>query len=336
VHFTRNPLVVRCDASTKTHPAPLSHKQPGHMDRLRTLTLFKAVAEMGSFINAADALDVSASVVSRAVAEFESLLEVRLFERSTRHVALTAEGRSVLEQVTQVLDAYDDLMNAGKNGTTDISGHVRFTAPASFVRAVSPAVSAFIAQHPKVMIDLQLRETPGDLVQEGIDLAMRIAWDLPDTLIARRIGHARLGVFASPAYLARKGTPAHPADIASHDCLRYTGLGRAVPWAFEHRRTNEQVVPTATGMLMTNSGEALMSAAVHGSGLVLLPYFLVEPALRSGALQSVLDDWQAPDLGVYLTYTSRRNQPQRVRVLIDWLARHFEAQPFDPEEPSTP
>jgi LysR family transcriptional regulator for bpeEF and oprC len=118
-----------------------------------------------------------------------------------------------------------------------------------------------------------------------------LAGDLPDTLIARRVGRARLGLYGSPDYLARRGTPLHPLDIPAHDCLRYTGLGR----------------------------------------LVLLPCFLVQPALRAGTLRTLLPEWRSPDIDVYLTYASRRNQPQRVRALIDVLARHFEAAPFDPE-----
>lgn len=299
------------------------------MDRLRTLALFKAVAEMGSFINAADSLNVSASAVSRAVADFEGSLGLRLFERTTRHVALTAEGRTVLEQVNQLLQSYDDLMASGQESAGEASGEVRLTAPVSFVREISAAVAQFMASHPKVKVDLQLRDVPGDLVQEGIDLAMRIAWDLPDTLIARCIGHVRLGLFAAPSYLARKGIPTHPLDLAQHDCLRYNGLGKSVAWTFEHPQTGERIVPQATGMLVTNSGDALRSASVHGAGLALLPWFLVGPAVAAGALREVLTGWRSPDLDVYLTYSSRRNQPQRVRALIDFLAAHFESTPFD-------
>jgi LysR family transcriptional regulator for bpeEF and oprC len=300
------------------------------MDRLRTLALFKAVAEMGSFINAADAMGVSASVVSRAVADFESALGVRLFERTTRHVALTAEGHVALEQALAVLEAYDELMASGRNGATEVSGEMRLTAPPSFVRAVAPAVAGFLAQHPKVRVDLQLRDAPADLVQEGIDVALRIAWDLPDTLIARRIGSAPLGLFAAPSYLAQRGVPVHPTDIADHDCLRYNGFGKSIPWTLEHPATGERIVPNVAGKLVTNSGEALLSAAVHGAGLAVLPWYIAAPAVAEGALQPLLAEWTSPDLEFFLTYSSRRNQPRRVRALIDWLAAYFETTPLEP------
>lgn len=300
------------------------------MDRLRTLALFKTVAEMGSFVNAADVHGVSASVVSRAVADLEATLGVRLVERTTRHVALTAEGRGVLDQVAVVLDGYDELMASGRNGANEVTGEIRMTAPLSFVRSVSPAVAGFLAQYPKVRVDLQLRDAPGDLVQESIDLAMRIAWDLPDTLIARRIGSVPLGLFASPSYLERKGVPSHPSELGDHDCLRYNGFGKSVPWALEHPVTHERILPNVAGKLVTNSGDALLAAAVHGAGLVVLPLFLVAPAVREGSLVRVLTEWQSPDLELFLTYNSRRNQPKRVRALIEWLAKHFESTAMDP------
>lgn len=300
------------------------------MDRLRTLAIFKAVAEMGSFINAADALGISASVVSRAVAGFETALGVRLFERTTRHVALTAEGRTALDQALAVLQAYDELMASGHHGATEVVGEVRMTAPPSFVRAVGPAIAGFLAQHPKVKVDLQLRDAPADLVQEGIDLALRIAWDLPDSLIARRIGSAPLGLFAAPSYLARRGVPKHPNDIGQHDCLRYNGFGKSVPWTFEHPTTGERFLPNVAGKLATNSGEALMSAAVHGAGIAVLPWYLAAQPVAEGLLQPVLAEWSAPDLEFFITYSSRRNQPRRVRALIEWLAKHFEATALQP------
>lgn len=298
------------------------------MDRLRTLALFKTVAEMGSFSNAADAHGVSASVVSRAVADLESTLGVRLVERTTRHVALTAEGRAVLDQVAIVLQHYDDLLASGRTGAHEVAGEIRMTVPQSFVREVSAAVAGFIAHYPQARVDLQLRDTPGDLVQEGIDLAMRIAWDLPDTLVARRIGKAPIALYGSPDYLARRGVPRHPSDLSDHDCLRYNGFGKSIAWPLEHPETQERIVPNVAGKLVTNSGEALLSAALHGAGIVVLPWFLAEQAVREGRLQPVLTEWRAPDLELFLTYRSRRNQPRRVRALIDWLAQHFESTAF--------
>jgi DNA-binding transcriptional LysR family regulator len=290
------------------------------MDRLKSLEIFKTVAEKASFVKAADALDLSTAVVSRAVQDLEQLLGARLLLRTTRRVSLTPEGDAALQRARSLLDSFDELTARSRRGTSEIAGEIRFTLPASFSARVAPALAAFTAQHPGVRVSLLAVESPLDLVEERIDLAFRVSRSLPDSLIARRIADIRLGVYAAPGYLARKGMPKHPDELAGHDCLVHSSTGRDTTWPFEHPVTQQRIEPRVRGLLWANHGEALMTAAVAGSGLVLLPHVMVADALARGELQPVLNHWPTPPLGAYLVYTSRRHQPARVRRLMEHLA----------------
>jgi DNA-binding transcriptional LysR family regulator len=290
------------------------------------LEVFKAVADRGSFTKAADALGLSNAVTSRALQELEAQLGVRLLQRTTRSVSLTAEGRDVLERAQTLLESYDDLLAASKVGAEETAGEIRMSAPSSLGgRRLGPLLAGFTERYPLVRVDLQLTDQQDDMVGEGVDLALRVGEDLRHSLIARRVGQIRLGIFASPAYLKRYGTPQHPGELARHHCLTYGGIGKAPAWQLRHRKTGEQGEWPARGTLHTNNGDALAAAAVCGSGLVLLPRYLVEGALSRGELKEVMSDWQSPAPGLYLAYASRRNQPARIRRLIEHLAERVGA-----------
>jgi LysR family transcriptional regulator for bpeEF and oprC len=290
------------------------------MDRLKALEIFKAVADRGSFVKAADALDLSTAVVSRSVQDLEAALGVRLLQRTTRRVSLTPEGEDVLQRASGLLDAYDDLAAFSSQGADQVAGEIRFKAPASFSSWLVPALAEFTARHPKARVQFVACDMQADLVEARIDLELRVTRVLPDSLIARRLGDVRLGVYGAPAYLARKGTPKHPHELAGHDCLVHSSTGREATWPFQHPVTQERLTPSVHGLLWSTNAEALMAAAVGGAGLALLPHFLVGDAVTRGELQPVLSHWPTPPLGMYLVYTSRRNLPLRVRKLIDHLA----------------
>lgn len=290
------------------------------MDRLKALEIFKAVADRGSFVKAADALDLSTPAVSRSVQELEAALGVRLLQRTTRRVSLTPEGADVLQRARGLLDAYDELAALSSQGAEQVAGDIRFKAPASFSSWLVPALAEFTARYPKARVQFVACDMPADLVESRIDLELRVTRVLPDSLIARRLGDVRVGVYAAPAYIARQGTPKHPDELAVHDCLVHSGTGRDATWPFQHPVSQEQLAPSVRGLLWSTNAEALMAAALQGSGLALLPHFLVEEAVSRGKLQPVLTHWPTPPLGMYLVYTSRRNQPLRVRKLIDHLA----------------
>jgi LysR family transcriptional regulator, regulator for bpeEF and oprC len=298
------------------------------MDRLKTLEIFQAVADKASFVRAANALNLSTPVVTRAVQDLEKLLGARLLQRSTRRVTLTAEGVRVLERGRALLRAFDELTADSGRSASEMTGDIRLTAPASFgASRLGPVLARFMARHPHLRVELVSTDAPLDLVEHGIDLALRVASELPGSLIARQIGEAGMSVFGAPAYLEHRGVPRHPEELPRHDCLIYSGTGRKTPWRFTHAATRQRVEPAIDGKLCTNSGEALLAAAVHGSGLALLPRFVAEEAVARGKLRAVLEDWVSPALGVYLAYSSRRQQPLRVRALIEHLARELDDRP---------
>lgn len=305
------------------------------MDRLKMLEVFKAVADRGSFTKAADALGLSNAVTSRTVQELESQLGVRLLQRTTRSVSLTSEGRDVLERAQSLLDSYDDLLAASKVGAEETAGEIRLSAPSSLGgRRLGPIVASFTDRYPLVRVDLQLTDAQDDMVGEGVDLALRMGDDLKHSLIARRVGQLKLGIYASPGYLKRYGVPQHPGELARHHCLTYGGAGKTPTWSLRNRQTGQQGEWPARGSLHTNNGDALAAAAVCGSGLVLLPRYLIDGAVSRGELQEVMTDWQAPPLGLYLAYASRRNQPVRVRRLIEHLAEKVKEALDDIDLPS--
>ncbi len=305
------------------------------MDRLKSLEIFRAVAERRSFTQAATALGLSAAVVTRAVQDLEQLLGARLLHRSTRSVVPTREGASVLARAAGVLDAFEALAVAGCGQAGELSGDIRFTAPASFGAArLTPLLTDFMARHPQVRIELVLTDTPLSIEAEGVDLALRIAHALPEHLVARRVGEVAVGVYGAPAYLARRGMPRDPAELAAHDCVVHSSAGRVVPWQLCHPVTGERSMPTARRLFSANHVEAVLVAAALGTGLAMLPRVLADPLVARGELRPVLASWSCPSPGIHLVYRERRLQPSRVRGLIDHLVQAFESGRIDLPRPA--
>ncbi len=296
------------------------------MDRLKALEIFAAVAERNSFTRAATALDLSTPVVTRAVQELEQDLGLKLLQRSTRHVALTREGEAALARARHVLEAYGGLMRAARQHGAEVAGDIRLGAPASFGAArLAALLGDFMARHPQVRIALQLADAPDPLTDGGIDLALRVAWQLPEQLVARRIGTIAMGVYATPGYLRDRGLPHHPDELAAHDCVVHQGMNHLLTWQFRHAQTRQRTEPALRPAVRANHVEAVLAAALMGQGLALLPRALAEPAVARGELRSVLPGWDCPAPGVFLVYRDRQHQPLRVRKLIEHLAETFEA-----------
>ncbi|KQP49894.1 LysR family transcriptional regulator [Pseudorhodoferax sp. Leaf274] len=296
------------------------------MDRLKALEIFAAVAERNSFTRAAASLDLSTPVVTRAVQELEQSLGLRLLQRSTRRVSLTREGEAALARARGVIGAYAALMHSSRQHGAEMAGDIRFSAPASFGAArLAPLLAGFMAQHPRVRIDLVMGDCADAMEDGGVDLALRIAQVLPDDLVARRIGEVPMGVYAAPGYLRTRGLPRHPDELAGHDCVVHSGPGGGRAWQFSHPVTQERTQPVLRQALRANHVEALMAAALLGQGLAVLPRVLADPAVARGELQPVLAAWNCPAPGIFLAYRERQHQPLRVRKLIDHLAEAFDS-----------
>jgi DNA-binding transcriptional LysR family regulator len=294
------------------------------MDRLDAMHLFMRVAELGSFAAVAQQMGLARSVVTRQIAALEAHLGVKLMVRSTRHLALTSAGTAYLEKCRVIL-------NLVESAETDVAaerqtprGNIRISLPLSFgIKRLAPLLLEFALRYPEVSIDMDYSDRRVKLIEEGIDLSIRITRRLDPGDVARKIGTANLLAIASPAYLARHGQPQHPGELAHHECLGYTASGTTQNWQF---MVNGQLETfPVRSRINANNGEVLTEAVAQGMGISLQPDFIVAPYLESGRVASILADFPTPELGVYALLPSNRQVPHRVRALMDYLAAQLQS-----------
>jgi DNA-binding transcriptional LysR family regulator len=256
------------------------------------------------------------------VADLEARLGTRLLHRTTRRLSLTPEGEVFHERCRQLLQGLEEAEAELSAHAGDAVGQLRINVPVTFgLLHLAPLWPAFLARHPKVLLDVTLADRVVDLVDEGYDLAVRIARLPASSLVSRQLSSTRLVLCASPEYLRRHGTPAHPSQIAQHAVIAYTLLATGEQWAFEGPQgpVHVKVAPR----MRTNSGDTCCAAAVAHQGIVLQPTFLVGPHLASGALVEILPEFRSIELGIYAVYPSRKHLTPKVRVLIDFLVAAF-------------
>jgi len=293
------------------------------MDRFQEMRTFVAVVDEGSFVAAAEALRLSKTATSRLVGDLETRLGVRLLNRTTRRLSLTADGEHFLERCREALALVEQAEGEITAHAGEATGLLRLNVPISFgVLHLAPLWPRFMALHPKVELEISLADRVVDLVDEGVDLAVRIARLPNSTLVSRQLASTRLVLCASPEYLNRHGTPAHPSELARHAVASYTLLSMGEQWAFTG--PDGPVVVKVSPRLRSNSGDTCCAAALQHRCLVLQPAFLVGEALRSGALVEVLPAYRSIELGIYAVYPSRKQLMPKVRVLVDFLVEAFQ------------
>jgi DNA-binding transcriptional LysR family regulator len=294
------------------------------MERLKALQIFKAVVDHGSFTKAADAANVAVPSVSRAVQDLEALLGVQLFNRTTRKVSLTSVGHTVLEHATGVLDCYEDLARVSNDIALDVSGDLRVEVSVLFgMSRLAPVLSSFMREYPKVRVDTRLVDNSVETLGDLADLSIVVGRSAPPSYVARSLAATRLGIYASPKFLDSAGMPVHPDDVRPDLCMAVMAGSHQASWQLTHSSTGECSVLSARSAFRTNCPSALISAAVDGLGVVIVPEQIAGIPESRGELVRILTDWRAPPLETQLLYRSRRNQPMRVRRLIDHLVRHF-------------
>jgi DNA-binding transcriptional LysR family regulator len=294
------------------------------MDRFQEMKVFVAVVDNGSFVRAADALNSSKAAVSRLLADLERRLGARLLNRTTRRLSLTDDGKMFYARCTELLNALEEAESELNTRTGEAAGHLRVTAPVTFGNnLLAPLWGDFLAQHPKVSLDVNLSDRTADLVEEGLDLAVRIARAPHPLFIARKLASTRMVLCASPEYLAKNGTPSKPQDLAEHEVVSYTYWSSRDEWEFKRADAEVETVKTRPRM-HANSGDTCVAAALKHRGIVMQPDFLLYEALRSGALVRLLPDYEAVELGIYAVYASRRQLPLKLRYLIDFLVESFQ------------
>lgn len=276
---------------------------------------FVAVVEHGGFTAAADALDVSASFVSRQVKKLEARMGARLLHRTTRRVRLTDMGQIYFDRSSDILAQLATLESDMADLQQKPKGKIRMTAAGLYCEGyVAPAVAEFTTRYPEVSIDLQEIIDVVDLVEEGFDLAIRMSALTESSLVARKIVSRRLMVAASPSYLAQHGTPKTPDDLNLHNCLMLSHMS----WRFEFPDAIRSV--RVRGNWTSNNGIALVAAAVRGNGLVRLADYYLTDHLQRGELVPVLENYEVSDAATWIVYPDRHHLPARVRFLIDFLA----------------
>jgi DNA-binding transcriptional LysR family regulator len=287
------------------------------------LAIFAKVVEMRSFASAASELALSKATVSKAVSRLEQRLGARLFNRTSRRLALTDAGQKLSERAARLLLDGEAAENEALAQSVEPRGLVRLAVPMTFgIKAVAPILPQFLAQYPQVTIDLHLSDAMVDLIGEGFDAGLRIA-SLPDSsLIARRLCPMPRYTVASSAYLKRHGRPTHPMHLAQHQCLGYTYLSTPNIWHYSNA-AGEQVSVRPAGPLRVNNGEALIPALLAGLGIADLPDFIVGDALASGEVEIILKDWKQTEGSVHLLTPPGGPRPARVEVLADFLAKHL-------------
>jgi DNA-binding transcriptional LysR family regulator len=294
-----------------------------------TISLFRAfirVVEAGSFTRVAQEQNSSQPTVSRQVAALEEHLGTRLFTRTTRKLTLTDDGRSFYERARLALEAVSEAEDTVGRRRSRPSGALRLATPVVFGRLrVIPHLKEFLTRYPDVSIDLVMNDANADLVEEGIDLALRSGGVTDIALIARRIGVTRRVVVAAPSYLRGKTLPERPSDLATHDCITFTGVAAGVNWHFGG--PDGAISIEVKGPVRTRNSEGVREAVLSGLGIGYMPIWHLTDEVETGRLVALLGNYEPKPEPIHAVYPSRRFVPQKTRVMIDFLEQRFAMDP---------
>jgi DNA-binding transcriptional LysR family regulator len=292
------------------------------MDKLSSMRAFVKVVEHGSFSDAARAIRLSRSAVSKHVMDLEQELGVQLLNRTTRSASPTENGRAYYERAVAILAEIEEADLAVTRNQAEPRGLLRVNAPMSFgTLHLGPALAEFMEKYPELQIQVTLSDEQLDAVQEGFDVTLRIAELASSSLIARRLLGVDRVFCASPAYIERRGAPAHPKDLKNHDCLTYGFLATGNQWKLTGPDGEHWL--SVPWKLCANNAEVLKQAAVKARGIALLPTFIAGSALEAGELLQVLDNYRAPEIALYAIYPPTRHLTSKVRLFIDFLVARF-------------
>jgi DNA-binding transcriptional LysR family regulator len=297
------------------------------MDRFQEMASFVAVVDTGSFIRAANASDLSKAAISRHLNDLEHRLGVRLLHRTTRRLSLTAEGQAFYARCRELLAAVDEAESEITSQSGAPSGLLRVNAPLTFgVLHLARLWGQFADMYPKVSLDVTLGDRVVDLVDEGYDLAIRITAMTNPMLVSRKLATTRMVLCASPMYLEKHGTPAHPSELTSHRAVSYTYWAGRDEWEFTG--PNGPVSVHVNACIHANNGDTCRLAALEHQGIILQPTFIVGEDLELGRLVEVMPQYRSIELGIHAVYPTRKFLPLKVRRLIDFLADAFRAPPW--------
>jgi DNA-binding transcriptional LysR family regulator len=299
---------------------------------LEGLVMFAKVAEERSFAAAAEAMGVSVATVSRAVTRLEERLGGRLFNRTSRRLALTDYGYTLAERASKILADAVEVEAFAHEASSRPRGRVKLAAPLSFGMSwVAPKLPEFFRCYPDIAIDLHLTDVHTDLIGDGFDAALRIAVMVDSSLVARLIAPVRRFVVASPVYIAKYGRPQHPHDLVVHQCVSYLSRAKRDVWRFTHRITGEESLVTPTGPLQGTSAEALLPTVLEGLAIIELPEFIATQYFTDGRLEPILTDWRMPEGGLYFVTPTARARPAKVSAIADFFIAELADAPWRAE-----
>lgn len=293
------------------------------------LPSFVKVVELSSFSKAASALGMTKSAVSKQVQALEDSLKVRLLNRTTRTVRLTDEGELFYQQARQIVDAANEAQRQVKNLNEQPSGSLKVNAPQSFgTLHLAPAMAEFAAKYPEINLEVEFTDKFINILEEGVDVAIRIASLTDSSLIARKLGRAQIVFCASPAYLEKYGTPQHPDELINHRFLEYSYIDR--PSELRYRLANgETGMTTINGVMKANSAFMLREALLKGVAMGIFPTFIIHDAIKSGQVVQVLKDVTIePERSIYALFPHNRHMSAKVRLFIDFIAERFGGTPY--------
>lgn len=292
------------------------------MDRFDAMQAFARVVETGSFTKAADTLHMSKTSVTQLVQQLEARLRVKLLNRTTRKVNVTADGAVYYERVVRLMADLDDAETSLSSAATLPRGRLRVDVPSPFARLIlMPALPAFHARYPDIQIDMGVSDRVVDLIGENVDCVVRGGEIADQSLMARRIGDLQLGVYAAPDYLARAGTPVHPRELEdSHHRIvgfLWARTGKALPYAMNHN--DERVHIKGRYVLAVDDGNAYLAAGLAGMGVLWLPDYMAREHLARGELVPLFEDWRMESMPMYIAFPPSRHISLKLRVFIDWI-----------------
>ena len=297
------------------------------MDSLNAMEVFVRVVQSGSFSEAARALNLTPSAVSKQVSRLEDRLGARLINRTTRRLGLTEEGQAFFERAQRILADVSEAEQAVTQLHGAPRGTLKLNAPVVFGRMhIAPLLPGFIAQHPEMRVDFTVNDRYVDLLEEGLDLVVRIGELKDSSLIARRLATNRRLLVATEDYLAKHGTPEQPSDLLKHNCLVYLYRQQRNNWQFDGPNGPETV--EVRGNLEANNAEVILELTRAGHGIALMPTWLVGECLRKGHLKQVMKVYQASDSQIYAVYPPGRHLSPKVRSFVDHLVQHFKTDPL--------
>ncbi|MBA1271785.1 LysR family transcriptional regulator [Stutzerimonas azotifigens] len=292
------------------------------MDRFDAMQAFARVVETGSFTKAAETLHMSKTSVTQLIQQLEARLRVRLLNRTTRKVNVTADGAAYYERVVRLLADMDDAETSLSSASAAPRGRLRVDVPSPFARMILvPALPAFHARYPDIQLDMGVSDRRVDLIGENVDCVVRGGEITDQSLVARHVGDLRLGVYAAPSYLERAGTPRHPRELEDthHRIVGFLWArsGKVFPYAMHGQ--DERVEVLGRYVLAVDDGNAYLAAGLAGLGILWLPDYMAREQLARGELVPLFEDWQLDPMPMYVAYPPNRHVSAKLRVFIDWI-----------------